>query len=109
MPKSPKHQFGEAFERVHERTMGVLRAYPDDQSDFKPHPRSRSAREVAWPLALGQERLMLRALTTGFDWSKPPPLPARIGEIAAAVERSHHKAAEALKTSEDAQLEGSVR
>ncbi len=56
---------------------------------------------------------MLKALTTGFDWSKPsdplPPLPARIGEIAAAVERSHHKVAEALKTAEDAKLEGSVR
>ncbi len=75
MPKSRKEQFGEALEREHERTMRVLRAYPDDQSDFRPHPRSRSAREVAWPLALGQERLMLKALTTGFDWSKPPDAP----------------------------------
>ena len=113
MPKSPKLQFGEALEREHARTMRVLRAYPDDQSDFKPHARSRSAREVAWPLALGQERLMLKALTTGFDWSKPPdpppPLPATIGEIADAVERSRQKVAEALKTVEDARLEGSVQ
>ena len=28
MPKSPKQQFLEAFEREHERTMRVLRAYP---------------------------------------------------------------------------------
>ncbi len=113
MPKSPKQQFGEAFAREHERTMRVLRAYPDDQSDFKPHPRSRSAREVAWPLALGQERLMLKALTTGFDWSKPPDpppsLPARISEIADAVELSYGNAAEALKSAGDAKLEGSVR
>src|SRR2546422_7586918 len=113
MPKSPKQQFAEAFAREHERTMRVLRAYPDDQSDFKPHPRSRSAREVAWPLALGQERLMVKALTTGFDWSKPadppPPMPTRISEIADAVDHSHRKVAEALKNAEDAKLEGSVR
>ncbi len=32
-----------------------------------------------------------------------------MGEIADAVERSHHKVAEALKSAEDAKLEGSVR
>ena len=57
MPKSPQQQqFLEVFEREHERTMHVLRAYPDDQSDFNPHERSRTAREVAAPLALGLER-----------------------------------------------------
>ena len=54
MPKSPKQQFLEAFEREHERTMRVLRAYPDDETDFRPHERSRTAREVAWPMVLGQ-------------------------------------------------------
>ena len=113
MAKSAKQQFAEVFEREHERTMRVLRAYPDDKSDFKPHERSRSAREVAWPLVLGQERLMVKALTTGFDWSKPqgtpPPTPARISEIANAAEQAHRKAAEALMKADDAKLEGSVQ
>lgn len=113
MAKSPKQQFTDAFEGEHERTMRVLRAYPDDQSDFKPHERSRPAREVAWPLVLGQERLMMMALTTGFVWPKapagPPPLPvtpSKMSEIATAAERAHRQVAEALRNADDAKLEG---
>jgi uncharacterized damage-inducible protein DinB len=113
MAKSPKQQLLEALEREHERTMRVLRAYPDDKSDFKAHERSRTAREVAWPLALGHGRLMVKALTTGFDWSKPPgappATPARMSEIAVAVERSYAEAMEALKAAADAKLDGSVQ
>jgi len=113
MTKSPKQQFLDAFEREHERTMRVLRAYPDDQSDFKPHERSRSAREIAWPLVLGQERLMMKAITTGFDWSKPPgsppSTPARVSEIAAALEQAHQKVAGAFKDLDEAKLDGSVQ
>ena len=113
MAGSPKQQLLDVYEREHERTMRVLRAYPDDKSDFKPHERSRSARDVAWPLVLGQERLMLKALTTGFDWSKPsgspPPPPARMSELALAAEQAHRKAIEALKNIDEAKLLGNVK
>jgi uncharacterized damage-inducible protein DinB len=113
MPKSPKQQFLEAFEREHERTMRVLRAYPDDETDFRPHERSRTAREVAWPMVLGQERLMTKALTTGFDWSKPPgappEAPATMSAIADAAERAHRQVVELLRNADDAKLEGSVQ
>jgi uncharacterized damage-inducible protein DinB len=112
MAKNPAQQFLEAFEREHERTMRVLRAYPDEHSDFKPHERSRAAREVAWPLALGQDRLMVKALTTGFDWSTPPPAPpdppARMSALADAVEQAHRRAVEALRNADDARIEGTV-
>jgi uncharacterized damage-inducible protein DinB len=113
MVKGPKQQFLEAFEREYDRTMRVLRAYPDDQSDFKPHERSRTAREVAWPLALGLDRLMVKALTTGFDWSTPPgappSTPARMSGIAEAVEQAHRQVIDALNRVDDATLDGSVR
>jgi uncharacterized damage-inducible protein DinB len=113
MAKSAKQQFLEAFRQEHERTMRVLRAYPDDQSDFKPHERSRTAREVAWPLALGQERLMVKALTTGFDWSTPPApppaMPARMSEIAQAVEQAHGKVLGALESADETRLDGTVK
>lgn len=64
MPKSAKQRFLDTFAREHERTMRVLRAYPDDQSDFRPHPRSRTAREVARPLVL--------AGTPGLVWPRAP-------------------------------------
>ena len=113
MPKSAKQQFFDAYELEHQRTMRVLRAYPDDQSDFKPHERSKTARDVAWPMVLGQERLMIKALTTGFDWSappgKPPEAPAKMSEVAAAAEQAHGRALEALKAAADAKLDGTVQ
>ena len=113
MPGSAKQQFKDAFEREHERTLRVLRAYPDEHTDFRPHERSRTAREVAWPLALGQERLMVKALTTGFDWSKPPgtppAAPARMSELTAAVEAAHARVLEALDAADEARLSSTVQ
>jgi uncharacterized damage-inducible protein DinB len=112
MARTSRQQFADALTSEHARTMRVLGAFPDEQSDFRPHERSRSAREVAWPLALGLERLIVRALTTGFDWSqpqKPPAVPERMSEIAAAVDRAYADAREALARADDARLDGSVQ
>ena len=113
MAKTPRQQFLEAFETEHERTMRVLRAFPDDQSDFRPHERSRTAREVAWPLALAPERLMVKALTTGFDWSKPPGRPPEAPETMRAIADfaadAHRKALEALRNADDAKLDDTLQ
>lgn len=45
---SPKQQFLTTFDREHVITMRVLRAYPADQLDLRPHPTCRTARELAW-------------------------------------------------------------
>lgn len=111
--KTPKQQFLDSFAQEHERTMRVLRAYPDDQTDFRPHERSRTAREIAWPIVLGQERLMVKAATTGFDWStppsKPPAAPETMSAIANAAEEAHRKAVEAVRGADEAKLDGSVK
>ena len=113
MPESAKQHFLDTFAREHERTMRVLRAYPDDQSDFRPHPRSRTAREVAWPLVLGQERLMFKAVTTGFDWSAPagapPEPPATMSAIADAAEQAHRHAFEAVRDADEPTFDGHVQ
>ena len=113
MASSEKQRFLETFEREHARTLDVLRAYPDDQSDFRPHERSRTAREVAWPLVLGQQRLMIRALTGGFDWSKPPgtppAAPATLSAITQALEEAHGPVVKALRDVDDAALNGTVQ
>lgn len=113
MAKSSRQQFLEAFQTEHVRTMNVLRAYPDDQSTFQPHERSRTAMDVAMPLVLGIERLMVTALTTGFDWSKPPgplpPPPASMSELTERMEAGHRAALAALEAADDAVLEGTVQ
>jgi hypothetical protein len=70
--KSHRRQFLDAFEQEMDRTARVLEAYPDDQSDFRPHELSRTACEVAWPLALGLDRLVLQALIQGAGFGRTP-------------------------------------
>lgn len=49
---SPKQQFLDAFDREHATTMRVLRAYPPDRLDLRPHEKCKSAKELAWVFAL---------------------------------------------------------
>ncbi len=105
MTKAPKQLFLEAFEREQATSLRVLRAFPDAQSDFRPSEKAKTARAIVWPLVLGQERLMLKALTTGFDWSqppgKPPEAPATISAIADRLEKAHAQVKEALAGQDD--------
>jgi len=107
-----KQSFLDTLPREHETTLRVLRAYPDDKLDLKPHPAARSARDVIWPVALG-DGLIVKALTTGFDWSKPsgkpPGPPATVAEMAEAFEREHQRALETLRSVEDEALTQTVK
>jgi uncharacterized damage-inducible protein DinB len=88
----PKQQFLQAFDREVETTMRVLRAFPEDQAELKPHPRSNSAKEVAWTFALecglGQ-KVWNDELAKGVpSGSKPASPPETWSEVVAAVEKS---------------------
>jgi len=106
-----KQVFLEAFQREHVTTMRVLRAYPDDKLDLKPHPKAKTARDVIWPVALG-DGLIAKALTTGFDWSKPgKPVgpPATVAEMAEAFDRDHQRVVEVLQGVDEASLGETVK
>lgn len=72
---SPREQYLGIYQQEHERTMRVLRAYPRDKSELRPHPKLKNARELAWQFVI-EQGLMEKALTTGFDFSRPPSVPA---------------------------------
>lgn len=77
---SAKLQFIHAYKQEHATTTKVLKAYPVDRSEFRPHERSKSARELAW-LFVAEQHLCGVALTSGFDWSQPPSLPETPGTL----------------------------
>jgi uncharacterized damage-inducible protein DinB len=45
---SEKQKFQDAWDREAATTLKVLKAYPEDKTDLKPHPISRSAKDLAW-------------------------------------------------------------
>jgi hypothetical protein len=88
---TPIQQFLDAYEREHKTTMKVLRALPADKAELRPHPKCKTARELAW--AFVQERglgtlAMNDAVAEGMKGGLPPA-PQKWGDVLAAVEKAH--------------------
>ncbi len=82
--------FIERWTREFPAFVRVMKALPKDQLDYRPHPRSRSAAELSWLLAL-EERSGSELIETGqIDWNEPAPQPpADLTKIISAFEHAH--------------------
>ncbi len=69
-----KDMFLQAFQHECETTLKILKAYPANKADFKPHEKSRSARELAWTF-VNEQSLAEGALKGKIDFSQPSPKP----------------------------------
>jgi uncharacterized damage-inducible protein DinB len=66
-------------------TRNVLARIPEG-SDYRPDPKSRTAREIAWQI-LCEEKMIIEALESGkAEWA-PPPMPATMKEVLQEYER----------------------
>ena len=103
--------FADTYERESATTVRVLRAYPEDKLDFRPHEMSKSARELAW-LFVMEQGMLETALTTGFDWSKPQPKPpappATMREIADALEAGQRRVVQRVRETPEDELPRTV-
>jgi len=60
-------------------TRKVIERIPEG-SDYKPDPKSRTAKEIAWQIVC-EEKMIIDALETGkADWN-PPPMPETMKEV----------------------------
>lgn len=87
-----KEEFLTHFDRELATTLRVLRAYPPDKMDLKPHEKSNSAAQVAWIFALecGLGTMVWNdAFAKGVPAGSPPAVPATWDELVAAIETSY--------------------
>ena len=66
-------------------TNKVLARIPEG-SDYRPDPKSRTAREIAWQIVC-EEKMIIEALETGTAEWAPAPAPATIRELCDAYEK----------------------
>ena len=101
----------DACEREHAKTVRVLRAYPSDKWELRPHAMCKNAKELAWMFVL-ELGAMQRILTTGLDFSKPPsfpPPPETAAELLAAFEDAHAKTGQLLRALRDEDMARGVQ
>jgi len=87
---SEKQKFQEAWDKESALTLRVLRAYPPEKTDLKPHPTCRSAKDLAWAFVfegIGGSQAVQGELK--FPPPNMPPMPSTwqgmIGEVEKAL------------------------
>jgi uncharacterized damage-inducible protein DinB len=63
-------------------TRNVLGRIPEG-NDYKPDPKSRTAKEIAWQIVC-EEKMIIEALENGSAEWAPPPMPSTMKEVADA-------------------------
>lgn len=86
----------------------VLKAIPAARSDYRPDPKARTAKEIAWLLAV-EEAALLSLLEAGVvEWKDTPP-PADLDAVVAAFERNSAAVNERLERLDQAAWERTVK
>src|SRR6185295_934030 len=98
--------FSKFWEHESKTTRKVIARIPEG-SDYRPDPKSRTAREIAWQIAC-EERMIIEALETGtVDW-KPAPAPASMKEMVDIYEKQSADIARRWKTLPVERWDGSL-
>ncbi len=109
---SPKKHFLDTYEREHTRTMKVLRAYPPDKLDLRPHPKCRTARELAWVFVLERglgTNVFNNAYAGAPPTGTPPPPPESWEELLGTLEKAHKGFGDLIAAASDEKLNETVR
>jgi len=76
------------WEKEAPATRKVISRIPEGASDYKPEPKSRTAREIAWLIVM-EEKVLGDGLENGkIEW-RDFPAPATVEEILATYDRNH--------------------
>ena len=108
-----KQEFLKTYDEEHARTMRVLKAYPKDKLDLRPHPKLKNARELAFVFVL-ERGLGTKVWHDEFAKGAPvggagtPKPPEDWDELLAALEKAHKDFRELVAAASDAELEEDV-
>jgi uncharacterized damage-inducible protein DinB len=80
-----KSLFTEFWSKESKTTSKVLSRIPDG-SDYRPDPKSRTARDIAWQI-FNEEKMIIDALENGSAEWTPAPAPATMKELCETYDR----------------------
>jgi uncharacterized damage-inducible protein DinB len=87
-------------------TVRVLARIPEG-SDYRPDPKSRTAKEIAWQIVC-EEKMIIEALESEkAEWA-PPPMPATMKEVLEAYEKQSQAMAQRWEALSPARWEGTL-
>lgn len=88
-------------------TRKVISRIPQEESDYRPDPKSRTAREIAWLIVM-EERSLVDGLESGvIDW-RDEPTPATMEEILGIYDGGHDEVTSRLDRLEESAWEAEI-
>ncbi|HEY3279680.1 MAG TPA: DinB family protein [Gemmatimonadales bacterium] len=107
---SERERFLASWEREYPVTMKVLRAYPASKADLKPHPRARSATDLAWTFVF-EGFGASQAVDGEFKFPPPdmPPKPGTWEGVVAECERGFRWLADKVRKADESFLNTTVK
>ena len=107
-----KQDYLDVLNQEHATTLKVLRAFPSDKMDLQPHPKAKTARDLAWMFVI-EQGFSAKGALEGFDWSVPmPPMPSApstMPEIIAAFIEGHKKVVAAIGSLSDSDITQTIK
>jgi uncharacterized damage-inducible protein DinB len=104
---SPREQILSAYAREHATTMRVLRAYPSDKLDLRPHAMCKTARELAWVFAV-ERGLGSFAFNNGLASGAPPGAmpapPEKWDDLLKAIEKAQSDYEQMIRSTSEEDL-----
>lgn len=107
-PESMRQQFLDTFSREHECTMKVLRAFPAEHVNFRPHPRSNTVKDLAFTFVMEQKLISLALRDELKLGGGPPPVPQDFNAIVDQFERDYSELARLIEKLPVEKLDGTV-
>src|SRR5215831_11738164 len=101
-----KDMFLQSFEREAAITLKLLRAFPADRAEYRPHEKLRTARELAW-VFVAEQGLATRAIDGTLNFSgggSLPPAPQSFAEVITAFENAVRGTKEKVAKASEADL-----
>jgi uncharacterized damage-inducible protein DinB len=102
--KSPKQQFVDSFERETATTLKVLKAYPAEQSELRPHATCKTARELAAMFTMEMAAIDGAVRGTFTFPPKLPPMPQNWNEVVENFDATRTRTLEGLRDASDESL-----
>ncbi len=107
--ESFKREFLRTWELEYQTTMRLLKVFPEDKVDLRPHEKLRSARELVWSFTNGEAWMVNGCIKGEFDLGKPPDPPSTMKEIIQNYEKVHADAVAKVKRMDDEDLDRMIK
>ena len=101
-----KSLFTEFWSQEAKTTSKVLGRIPEG-SDYRPDPKSRTAREIAWQI-VNEEKMIIDALENGTATWTPAPTPATMKELSETYDRQREEIVRRLQALPPERWEGAL-